>query len=107
MSRLTTAAAVLSLALGSALALPAAAQAAVSAPTAGHYKVVPNLTGGNYQWVFSGATFPLTSAGLSSCNAEGAYDIRTYPKTDQSWLCRGNTPDSGVYNLWIYFNPQG
>lgn len=60
----------------------------------------------NGQWQYSGATYPLTSAGLASCNAEGRYLTTEYRHTDISWECKGNTPNAG-YNLWIYFVPGG
>jgi hypothetical protein len=110
MGRLTMAGALLSVALGSALALPAAAQAATSAPTAGiarmaasagHHAAVPDIPPGS-QWEFFGLTYPDTSAGLAACNEEGSYLHRTVPNQDLSWKCSLNDPDSG-YNLWILF----
>lgn len=104
MGRLAMAGALISVALGSALALPAAAQAATSAPTAGiarvaasvgHSAAVPDLPPG--EWEFTGLTYPDTSAGLAACEAEGLHLIITYP-TDISYNCLG------AYQLWIYFN---
>jgi hypothetical protein len=101
--RLTMATALLSVALGSAFVIPAAAQAAPSAPAAPIIRTVaPNIPP-NAQWEFEGATYPNTSAGLLACNSEGKLLFETYPKTDISWNCRLGSPDSGVYNLWILF----
>lgn len=106
MGRLAKAGAFISVALGAALALPAAAQAATSAPTAGiarvaasvgHNAAVPDLPYG--QWEFTGLTYPDTSAGLAACEAEGLHDIVTY-RTDISYECLG------AYQLWIYFNAE-
>ena len=105
MRRLTKAAALLSVALGSALVIPVAAQAATSAPVARTVEMAaPNIPP-NAQWQFEGATYPDTSAGLVACNSEGKLLFEEYPKTDLSWNCRLGSPDSGVYNLWILFEP--
>jgi hypothetical protein len=95
--------ALLSVALGSALVIPAAAQAAASAPAARIVRMaVPNIPPGA-QWEFEGATYPDTSAGLAACNSEGKLLFVQFPKTDISWNCRLGSPYSGVYNLWILF----
>jgi len=113
MGRLTMAGALLSVVLGSASAFPVAAQAATSAPTAGntrmaasagHHAVVPDIPP-NGEWQFTGASYPLTSAGLAACEAEGTYLTIEY-RTDISYTCPANRPDAG-YNLWIYFVPGG
>jgi len=101
--RLTMATALLSVALGSAVVIPVAAQAATSAPAARIVRTAaPNIPP-NAQWQFEGATYPNTSAGLAACNSEGKLLVEEYPKTDISWNCRLGSPDSGVYNLWILF----
>lgn len=114
MGRLITAGALLSVALGSALTLPVAAQAATSAPTAGiarmaasagRHGVQPGLPPAG-EWQFSGFDYPGTAAGLADCNAEGRYLLATYPHTDVSMICRAGSPDPG-YDLWIYFVPGG
>ena len=97
--------ALLSVALGSALVIPAAAQAAPAAPAQRVVQTAaPNIPPGA-EWEFTGATYPDTSAGLLACNSEGKFLVVTYPKTDISWFCRLGSPDSGVYNLWILFEP--
>jgi hypothetical protein len=109
MGRLTMAGALISVALGSALALPAAAQAATSAPTTGiaratasvgHHAAVPDIPP-NGQWQFTGLTYPDTSAGLAACEAEGEYLVTTYHTTDITYDCEG------AYQLWIYFEAGG
>ena len=98
MSRLIMAGAIISAALGSALALPMAAQAStvsnVQAAISAIRNVSPDLNGGgSWQYV---ATYPT----LAACNAEGAYLIYTYPKTDETYTCHGT-------QLWVYFDPTG
>lgn len=101
MGRLTMAGALMSVALGAALALPVAAQAA-AAPAAGITRVaVPDIPP-NGEWQFV-ASYPGTPAGLAACQAEGVYLNRTYPHTDPIWECR----QAGDYQLWVYFEPGG
>jgi hypothetical protein len=109
MGRLAMAGALISVALGSALALPVAAQAASSAPaariarvaaSAGRHAVVPDIPP-NGQWQFTGLTYPDTSAGLAACEAEGAHLVTTYHATDITYACQG------AYQLWIYFVAGG
>lgn len=101
MGRSAMAGALISMALGSALALPVAAQAATSAPTAGiapaatsagHHAAVPDIPP-NGQWQLVG-TYP----SLAACTAEGSYLVRTY-RTDTNFFCTGS------YQLWVYFVP--
>jgi hypothetical protein len=90
MGRLAMAGALISVALGSALAFPVAAQAATSAPAAGISRAaVPDLSPGG-QWQLSG-TYPNAAA----CNAAGVHLVETY-RTDQSYACHGD-------QLWIFF----
>ena len=92
MGRLAMAGALISVALGSALALPAAAQAATSAPAAGISRtVVPDLSPGG-QWELSG-----TYSSAAACNAAGVQLVETY-RTDQTYSCHGD-------QLWIFFVP--
>jgi hypothetical protein len=108
MGRFVAAGALISAALGLALALPVAAQAATSAPSAGIVRVavspgqhvVPDLGSGG-EWQFTGLTYPDTSAGLAACEAEGRYLVTTYHNTDQSYQCEG------AYQLWIWFDATG
>jgi hypothetical protein len=106
MGRLTVAGAVLFVALGSALALPVAAQAATSAPaasiSAGRQVASPAIEPGS-EWEFSGLTYPDTTAGLAACHAEGVYFHESVPSQNLAYECLLNDPDSGVYNLWILF----
>lgn len=99
MGRFIMAGALISAALGSALAFPIAAQAATPAPTttvsAGH-SITPDIApAGEWQVV---ATYPDTPAGYTACNTEGAYLVRTY-RTDETYAC------DGAYTLLVYFVP--
>lgn len=91
MARFTMAAAVLSIALVSSLALPAAAQAATPASP-------PGTT-----WAPTGNTYPDTPAGDSACVAYGTALHKAFPNQNLAWACMLNDPDSGVYNLWLLF----
>lgn len=103
MGRLTIVGALLSLALGSALALPVAAQAATPAHTAVSHTVTPGIAP-NGQWEYSGLSYPDTPAGLAACNAEGEYLFSQNPHVDQNWSCK---PYPNSYELWIYFVSGG
>jgi hypothetical protein len=109
MRRFTIAGAVLSLALGSALAVPLAAQAATSAPAAStsavRLAVSPNLEPGT-QWDYFGLTYPDTTAGLEACHAEGASLQEGVPTQDLASECLLGNPNKGVYNLWILFHSE-
>lgn len=108
MGRFVMAGALISAALGSALALPLAAHAATYTPSAGIVREAvpavhhagPGLSPGG-QWQYSGLSYPNTPAGLTACNTEGRYLITTYHSTDQTYQCRP------AYQLWIYFLGAG
>jgi len=115
--RLTMGGAFLSVALGSMLVLPVAAQAATSAPavgvariaaSAGHQAMGAKLLSnpqyglGPPEWAFTGLTYPATTAGLSACNAEGEAWHNAVPSQNIAWQCKLNNPDAG-YDLWNYF----
>jgi len=92
-ARFTMAGAVLSIALVSSLALPAAAQAAIPASP-------PGTT-----WGPTGNTYPDTPAGLSACVTYGNALHKALPNQNLSFSCLLNNPDPGVYNLWLLFRP--
>ena len=96
MSRLAMAGALISVALGSAFALPATAQAATSASTAGISRAAaPDIPlNGKWQEV---ASYPDTSAGLAACNAEGIHLLTTEKGTATNYSC------DGAYVLVVYF----
>jgi hypothetical protein len=109
MGRLTMAGAFISVALGFALAVPVAAQAATSVSTAGitraaasagHHSLAPDLNG-HGAWIYSGLSYPDTSAGLSACETEGAHVIEADWPTIQNYECLG------VYQLWFYYPGGG
>lgn len=101
MSRLLTVRPLLLAVLGAALVLaPAvAAQAGVSAHAGvAAHQAVPvaryQVTSG---WRFTGFTYQDSPAGLADCNGRGK-ELARPPAT---WMCILNSPNLGLYNLWI------
>jgi hypothetical protein len=106
------AAALLSVALGSTLTIPAAAQAATAAPSslpqvsavsqkpAVRRAAAPSVQPGE-KWEFTGNTFQDNSAGLAACNTEGKADHQQAPGVNLAYECALSSPISGVYNLWL------
>lgn len=77
------------------LVLPAAAQAATSAPASHNASVaVPN---GEIEW-FTGYTYADTAAGLAACTAKG---VSYEQEGVGSWSCWLGNPDAGLYGLWV------
>jgi hypothetical protein len=56
---------------------------------------------------FTTLTYPDTSAGLLSCEEQGAGLVAESDGEDLNYNCELGDPDAGVYNLWIaYWNPS-
>jgi hypothetical protein len=104
---------VLSVAAGAGIFLfsPMTAQAVTLGPsatasalptTAGHVTSVNPFID-----VYTGLTYPDTSAGLSACDAEGAYLVAHGEGEVPGYYCTLGNPNAGVYNLWVVeWNPN-
>jgi hypothetical protein len=95
------------LSIAATVSLPATAQAVTAGPVAGthmtdtaghHVAAEPFQT---FEWIFSGVTYPNTSAGASDCQAEGEFLVGYDPDTWAGYRCLLNNPDAGVINLWL------
>jgi hypothetical protein len=57
--------------------------------------------------LYTGLTYPDTSAGLSACDAEGAYLQANGQGEIPGYYCTLGNPNAGVYNLWVVeWNPN-
>jgi hypothetical protein len=76
---------------------PALAQASTAAPASEPIIIT----------YFTTLTYPDTSAGLLSCQEQGAGLVAESDGEDLGYSCQLGDPDAGVYNLWIsYWNPS-
>lgn len=87
--------------LGAALVFlsPVASQAATSAAAGTVPRAVATGNKVLIGWVFTGYTYPDTSAGLAACDAKGQSLLNQYVT---HYMCPLSDPDAGVYNLWVY-----
>jgi hypothetical protein len=93
----------LSIAAGASFFLfsPMAPHALAQATSAGGRAAVAPETA-PYIDVPTNYTYPETSAGLSACDAEGAYLKANAPgRYIASYFCEIGNPVAGVYNLWL------
>lgn len=99
MRRFAMAAAVASLALGSALVMPVAAQAqTLPTPPQPPVPGPPQRFG---QWEFF-----TTYASQGDCNTVGQELHNAVPLQNQRFMCEYGYPTAGTYNLWVYFINQ-
>src|ERR1700728_735155 len=88
-----------------AVAVTPSATASALATSAG--RVTPASDTDPFIDLYTGLTYPDASAGLSACDAEGAYLVANGEGEVPGYYCTVGNPDAGVYNLWVVeWNPN-